>query len=74
MSALFVSAYHLTMRPARADRSDATPRSIIAIWSERIRFRWQLAQMARANPHLIDDVGLTPHQVEAEIAKPFWQA
>ena len=30
--------------------------------------------MSKANPHLIDDIGLTRRQVEAEIAKPFWQA
>ncbi|MFC3324844.1 DUF1127 domain-containing protein [Mesorhizobium cantuariense] len=53
-------------------------RSIIAIWHdrtwrERIRFRWQLRQMSKDNPHLIDDIGLTIQQVEGEIAKPFWQ-
>ena len=42
--------------------------------SERIRFRWQLQQMSKDNPHLIDDIGLTRRQVEAEIAKRFWQA
>ena len=41
--------------------------------AERIRFRWELEQMSEANPHLIDDIGLTRRQVEAEIAKPFWQ-
>jgi uncharacterized protein YjiS (DUF1127 family) len=29
--------------------------------------------MATDNPHLIDDIGLTKRQVEAEIAKPFRQ-
>ncbi|MER9327571.1 DUF1127 domain-containing protein [Mesorhizobium sp. M0488] len=53
-------------------------RSIVAIWRERtlrerIRFRWQLGQMLKNNPHLIDDIGLTKQQVEAEIAKRFWQ-
>ncbi|HTV69146.1 MAG TPA: DUF1127 domain-containing protein [Rhizobiaceae bacterium] len=52
----------------------ATRRSIIATWSERMRFRWDLQQMASANSHLIDDIGLTTRQVEAEISKPFWQA
>lgn len=52
----------------------ATLRSIIATWSERIRVRWELEQMSKANPHLIDDIGLTRRQVEAEIAKHFWQA
>lgn len=47
---------------------------LIARWEERARFRWELAQMAAANPHLIEDIGLTTRQVEAEIAKRFWQA
>ena len=42
-------------------------------WRERIRYRWDLAQLAKDNPYLIDDIGLTERQVEAEIAKPFWQ-
>jgi uncharacterized protein YjiS (DUF1127 family) len=42
-------------------------------WHERIRYRWDLAQLAKDNHHLIDDIGLTERQVEAEIAKPFWQ-
>jgi uncharacterized protein YjiS (DUF1127 family) len=55
-----------------------TLRSIIATWRdrtwrERIRFRWELEQMSKANPHLIDDIGLTKRQAEEEIAKPFWQ-
>ena len=29
--------------------------------------------MSKDNPDLIDDIGLTKRQVEAEIAKPFWQ-
>jgi uncharacterized protein YjiS (DUF1127 family) len=52
----------------------ATLRKTIAIWEERKRVRCQLEQMSKDNPHLIDDIGLTRRQVEAEIAKPFWQA
>jgi len=52
----------------------ATLQIVIANWEERIRFRWTLRQMSKDNPHLIDDIGLTKEQVEAEIAKPFWQA
>lgn len=48
-------------------------RDMIATWGERIRFRWDLAQRSKANPHLIDDIGLTKQQVEAEIVKPFWR-
>ena len=49
-------------------------RGAVANWEERVRFRWDLAQMLNANPHLIDDIGLTKKQAEAEIAKPFWRA
>ena len=52
----------------------ATLRSTVSVWRERKRFRWQLKQMLEANPHLIDDIGLTRRQAEAEVAKlPFWQ-
>jgi uncharacterized protein YjiS (DUF1127 family) len=58
---------------SRRHDSPATLRSIIATWRWRIRYRWELAQMSRDNSHLIDDIGLTRRQVEAEIAKRFWQ-
>lgn len=58
---------------SRRHTSLATLRSTIAIWRERIRVRKALAQMSKANPYLIDDIGLTRRQAEAEIAKPFWQ-
>ncbi len=47
---------------------------LVATWSGRMRLRWQLARMAEAGPHLVDDIGLTRGQIEAEIAKPFWRA
>jgi uncharacterized protein YjiS (DUF1127 family) len=64
------------VRPAEVSRrhdSLAILRSTIATWRERIRLRRKLEEMSKANPHLIDDIGLTRRQVEAEIAKPFWQ-
>ncbi|WP_373413885.1 DUF1127 domain-containing protein [Ensifer aridi] len=64
------------VEPAEVSRrhySLATLRSIIATWGERIRFRWELEQKLRDDPHLIDDIGLTRREVEAEIAKPVWQ-
>lgn len=48
-------------------------RSLVATWRWRIRFRRELAEKSTNNPHLIDDIGLTQREVEAEIAKPFWQ-
>jgi uncharacterized protein YjiS (DUF1127 family) len=65
------------VRPAEVSRRRyglATLRSVIVAWEERKRVRWELEQISRDNPHLIDDIGLTRRQVEAEIAKPFWQA
>lgn len=57
-----------------ANRTDAPTarRGSLVLWEERMRFRWRLAQMAKDNPHLIADIGLTMRQAEAEIAKPFW--
>jgi uncharacterized protein YjiS (DUF1127 family) len=55
-------------------RSLTTLCRMIATWRWRKGFRWELEQMSNTNPHLIDDIGLTRRQVEAEIAKPFWQA
>jgi uncharacterized protein YjiS (DUF1127 family) len=76
------SAPHRVARPgtpvgpaevSRRHYSLATLRSIIATWRERIRFRRELEETWKANPHMIDDIGLKRWQVEAEIAKPFWQ-
>ena len=66
----------MPVEPAEVSRrhySLATLRSIIATWGERIRFRWELEQKLKDDPHLIDDIGLTRQQFEAEIAKSFWQ-
>jgi len=58
---------------SRRDGSLAALFDLISAWEERARFRWDLDQMAKANPHLIGDIGLTRQQAEAEIAKPFWR-
>ncbi|MBX3573217.1 MAG: DUF1127 domain-containing protein [Mesorhizobium sp.] len=42
-------------------------------WEERKRFRLRLRDMLVTAPHLIDDVGLSNEQAEAEIMKPFWR-
>ena len=52
----------------------AALRRIVATWDRRTRFRRDLEQVSRNDPHLIDDIGLTRWQVEIEIAKHFWQA
>jgi uncharacterized protein YjiS (DUF1127 family) len=46
----------------------------VALWRGRLRRREALASLARLGPHILDDVGLTVEQVEAELKKPFWKA
>lgn len=76
------SALHKAARPgtlvklaalSRRHYSLATLRSIVATWRWRRRFRRELELKSLASPHLLDDIGVTKRQVEAEIAKPFWQ-
>ncbi|MER8694624.1 DUF1127 domain-containing protein [Mesorhizobium opportunistum] len=78
MNNTLASVRHQAARPAgrtsRRHYSLAALRGAIAAWRNRARFRWELKQMSLANPHLIDDIGLTKRQADAEIAKlPFWQ-
>ncbi|OHV86511.1 DUF1127 domain-containing protein [Mesorhizobium sp. ORS 3428] len=47
--------------------------ALLSEWSERARFREELALKARDTPHLISDMGLTVDDVAEELAKPFWR-
>jgi len=69
----------LSATPRSTDRSNwmygfATLRGLIETYRARRRFRCDLEQMSKENPHLIADIGLTRWQAEAEVAKRFWQA
>ena len=46
---------------------------LIKAWDDRAYYRGQLARIANHTPELIEDIGLTRQQIEAEIAKPFWR-
>jgi uncharacterized protein YjiS (DUF1127 family) len=46
---------------------------IFSIWCERVSHRQALGEMLAANPHLIDDIGMTKREAEEEITKRFWQ-
>jgi uncharacterized protein YjiS (DUF1127 family) len=60
------------LQPAAGER--LFPQSgLFTVWSERARFRDDLALKARDTPHLIGDIGLTMADVRAELAKPFWR-
>lgn len=48
-------------------------RNIVVTWSERMRFRFELEQKLKDDPHLLKDIGLSRRQFEEEISKPFWQ-
>ena len=58
----------------RRHYSLAALRGVVATWEERVRLRWDLKQKSEDSPYLIDDIGMTRRQVEAEIVKPFWRA
>ncbi|PBB37724.1 hypothetical protein CK215_03740 [Mesorhizobium sp. WSM3864] len=77
MNDTFASIPQLATLVGQASRrrySLQTLRGMIAARREQIRFRWDLKRISEANPHLIDDIGLTKQQAEEEIAKlPFWQ-
>lgn len=81
MTDTLVSARHQTMRPESPARPKPVSRrpglaeliQLILVWRARRRFRWDLEQIARDNPHLIYDIGLSRWQIEAEIAKRFWE-
>ncbi|TPJ28559.1 DUF1127 domain-containing protein [Mesorhizobium sp. B2-7-2] len=78
MNDSFTPSTCLAAAPATRSRrgrfSLAALRSLIAERRKQAYFRFELKRMATDNPHLIDDIGLTRKEVEAEIAKlPFWQ-
>ncbi len=63
-------------KQARSAEDADSPRSLwglIKTWDDRAYYRGQLARLASHTPELIDDIGLTRKQIEAEIAKPFWR-
>ncbi len=55
------------------DESGSLPVQVLQTWMERIRYRRELADRLLTNPHLIEDIGLTRKEAEAETAKKFWQ-
>ncbi len=78
MNDSFASSTCLAAVPAmhmgRRRYSLAALRSLIAEHRKQAYFRFELKRIAKDNPHLINDIGLTRKEVEAEIAKlPFWQ-
>lgn len=59
--------------PAQAGGGRPPPRvgwATLAGWAERRRQRGCLAEL---DARLLDDLGLSPEQVRAEAAKPFWR-
>lgn len=41
--------------------------SLIAVWRQR-------QHLARLDSHLLDDIGVTPAEAAAEVARPIWDA
>jgi uncharacterized protein YjiS (DUF1127 family) len=42
----------------------------IRMWRARVRQRRDLAKL---NPHLLRDIGITPYEAARECRKPFWR-
>ena len=42
----------------------------ILVWMERVHTRHQLSEL---DDHMLNDIGLTRTEVEAEVHKPFWR-
>ena len=78
MNDILAPCASLAARPAEIKGSRryslAALRNLIAERRKQAHFRFELKRIVTDNPHLIDDIGLTREEVEAEIAKlPFWQ-
>ena len=46
----------------------------LKVWRGRLRHREALFLLSRKGVHILEDVGLSAAQVEAELRKPFWRA
>lgn len=57
----------------RLSHTLATAWAYVETCRARHRFRRALQRMSIDDPHLVDDIGLTRWQAEAEIAKRFWE-
>ncbi|GGF16967.1 hypothetical protein GCM10011611_23400 [Aliidongia dinghuensis] len=66
----------LRARPPAGASASGRPRHglfvMIAAAVERARTRRQL-RLLLTDPHALDDLGLSPDQVESEVVKPFWR-
>ena len=57
---------------AAAMRNTAWVRTMV-LWRLRLRHRQSLALLACKDIHMLQDVGLSPELLEAELSKPFWK-
>lgn len=54
------------------------PLSRVAVAMAQVVVNWEIRRQTRRNlakldPHLLRDIGLQPHAVQAECEKPFWR-
>jgi uncharacterized protein YjiS (DUF1127 family) len=54
----------------RIESFAAKVKLVVMTWIRRSNERRALAMM---NQHMLDDIGLTPHDINREVAKYFWQ-
>ncbi len=53
-------------------RTSLRPIALVSLWLERARSRRQL-RLLLVDPHVLNDLGLTPGEADLEAIKPFWR-
>jgi uncharacterized protein YjiS (DUF1127 family) len=57
---------------AGSERARSWP-GVVRRWMQRSQQRWALSELANANDHLLQDIGLSREEARREAAKPFWR-
>lgn len=63
----------IVFQSAQCEKVASNPK-LFSIWLNRVRQRRNLRDSLIANPHLMEDIGMTRHELDAEISKRFWQS
>ena len=50
------------------------PTGLLTTWRDRWRYRQELGRLLRVGRHMINDIGLTLAEAQAERDRPFWRA
>lgn len=62
----------LPVRATRVRAKSLPVAKLLNLWCERRRERAEFRRLLRTGMYLLRDIGITPEQAAAEVAKPFW--